>query len=424
MGQQARHGNIIAGLDIGTTKICAVVGEVIEGELQIRGVSTSTSNGLRKGVVINIESTVESIKKAVEKAESVTGFEINAMYVGIAGCHIKGFDSYGAVGIRGGEVAYADVERVIDSAKAVHVPLDREVLHVIPTGYILDGQNSIKDPVGMIGERLEAKVYIITGAVTLVQNLLNCCEKAGIDVIDIVFEPLASAEAVLTDEEKELGVAIVDIGGGTTDTILYKDGWLRHTSVLAIGGNHFTNDLAVGLRVSISEAERIKKAFGSVRPGIATDLEEIKIVQEGQARTIVRRCLKEIIQPRAEELLNLIKGEFMSCSGYDIASAGVVLTGGCSLLQGLDKMAEAVLGLPVRIGVPEAKGGCRGIINNPIYATGVGLVLHGLEEESSRVFCPDAFTPLEGTFLNGACFLTGFTGIFGKMKGWVNGIFR
>ena len=197
MARQARHGNIIAGLDVGTTKICAVVGEVMEGELEIRGVSTSTSNGLRKGVVVNIESTVESIKNAVKKAESVTGFEINAMYVGIAGGHIKGFDSYGAVGIRGKEVAYVDVERVIDSAKAVHVPLDREVLHVIPTGYILDGLNSIKDPVGMIGERLEANVYIITGAVTLVQNLLKCCEKAGIDVIDIVFEPLASAEAVL-----------------------------------------------------------------------------------------------------------------------------------------------------------------------------------------------------------------------------------
>ena len=407
MARQARHGNIIAGLDVGTTKICAVVGEVMEGELEIRGVSTSTSNGLRKGVVVNIESTVESIKNAVKKAESVTGFEINAMYVGIAGGHIKGFDSYGAVGIRGKEVAYVDVERVIDSAKAVHVPLDREVLHVIPTGYILDGQNSIKDPVGMIGERLEANVYIITGAVTLVQNLLKCCEKAGIDVIDIVFEPLASAEAVLTDEEKELGVAIVDIGGGTTDIILYKDSWLRHTSVFAIGGNHFTNDLAIGLRVSISEAERIKKAFGSAIPSMANDLEEIEIVQEGQARRIVRRCLTEIIQPRAEELLDLIKGEFISCSGYDIASTGVVLTGGCSLLQGLDKMAEAVLGLPVRIGVPKAKRGCRDIINNPIYATGVGLVLHGLEDEASRVFYPDAFTA-----------------IFGKMKDWVNGIFR
>jgi len=407
MARQARHGNIIAGLDVGTTKICAVVGEVMEGELEIRGVSTSTSNGLRKGVVVNIESTVESIKNAVKKAESVTGCEINAMYVGIAGGHIKGFDSYGAVGIRGKEVAYIDVERVIDSAKAVHVPLDREVLHVIPTGYILDGLNSIKDPVGMIGERLEANVYIITGAVTLVQNLLKCCEKAGIDVIDIVFEPLASAEAVLTDEEKELGVAIVDIGGGTTDIILYKDGWLRHTSVFAIGGNHFTNDLAVGLRVSISEAERIKKAFGSATPSMANDLEEIEIVQEGQARRIVRRRLTEIIQPRAEELLDLIKGEFMSCSGYDIASTGVVLTGGCSLLQGLDKMAEAVLGLPVRIGVPKAISGCRDIINNPIYATGVGLVLHGLEDEASRMFYPDAFTA-----------------IFGKMKDWVNGIFR
>jgi cell division protein FtsA len=405
--QQARHGNIIAGLDVGTTKICAVAGQVVKGELEILGVSTSASNGLRKGVVVNIESTVESIKNAVKEAESVTGSEINAVYVGIAGGHIKGFDSYGAVGIRGDEVAYVDVERVIDSAKAVHIPLEREVLHVIPTGYILDGQNGIKDPVGMVGERLEVKAYIITGAVTLVQNLLKCCEKAGIDVIDIVFEPLASAEAVLTDEEKELGVAIVDIGGGTTDIILYKDGWLRHTSVLAIGGNHFTNDLAIGLRVSIAEAERIKKAFGSVIANTANYPEEIEVIQEGQTRKIMRRCLSEIIQPRAEELLNLIKGELMSCSGYGIASTGVVLTGGCSLLDGLDRMAEALLGMPIRIGFPKDVRGCRDIINNPMYATGVGLVLYGLGEESSIVFYPDAFT-----------------GIFGKMKDWVKGIFR
>jgi len=407
MFRQSHHGNIIVGLDVGTTKICAVVGELIEGELEIRGISTSASTGLRKGVVVDIESTVESIKNAVKTAESITGVEINAVYVGIAGGHIKGFNSYGAVGIRGKEVAYVDVERVIDSAKAVYVPLDREVLHVIPTGYILDGQNGIRDPIGMMGVRLEAKVYIVTGAVTSVQNLLKCCEKVGLEVVDIVFEPVASAEAILTDDEKELGVAIVDIGGGTTDIILYRDGWLRHTSVLAIGGNHFTNDIAVGLRVSVSEAERVKKSFGSAATSMVSDSEEIDIIQAGQGRKILRRCLAEIIQPRTEELLDLIKGELISCSAYDIASTGVVLTGGCSLLEGLDRMAEAVLGLPVRIGFPEDIKGCKDIINNPMYATGVGLVLYGSDTKSGRVFYPDAFT-----------------GIFGKMKDWVKGIFR
>jgi cell division protein FtsA len=402
-----KRGSFIVGLDVGTTKICAVVGEIVNGELEIRGVSTSPSTGLRKGVVVNIESTVESIKNAVKTAESFTGVEINAVHVGIAGGHIKGFNSYGAVGIRGKEVASLDVERVIESAKAVYVPLDREVLHVIPTGYILDGQNGIRDPVGMMGVRLEAKVYIVTGAVTSVQNLLKCCEKVGLEVVDIVFEPLASAEAILTDDEKELGVSIVDIGGGTTDIILYKDGWLRHTSVLAIGGNHFTNDVAVGLRVSVSEAERIKKCFGFATISMADDSEEIEIIQAEQGRKILRRYLSEIIQPRTEELLDLIKGELMSCSGYDIASTGVVLTGGGSMLEGLDRMAEAVLGLPVRIGFPKDIKGYNDIINNPMYATGVGLVRYGLETESSRVFYPDVFA-----------------GIFGKMKGWVKEIFR
>ncbi|OHE58938.1 MAG: cell division protein FtsA [Thermodesulfovibrio sp. RBG_19FT_COMBO_42_12] len=407
MVRRAHQGDIIVGLDVGTTKICAVVGEVVDGELEIRGVSTSASTGLRKGVVVNIESTVESIKNALKTAGSFTGVEINAVYVGISGGHIKGFNSYGAVGIRGKEVSNTDVDRVLESAKAVYVPLDREVLHVIPTGYILDSQNGINDPIGMTGVRLEAKVYIVTGAVTSVQNLLKCCEKIGIEVIDIVFEPLASAGATLTDDEKELGVAIVDIGGGTTDIILYKNGWLRHTSVLGIGGNHFTNDIAVGLRISVSEAERIKKSFGTATINMVNDSEEIDIIQAGQGRKILRRCLSEIIQPRTEELLDLIKGELISCSGYDIAATGVVLTGGGSLLEGFDRMAEAVLGLPVRIGFPKYVKGCADIINNPMYATGVGLVLYGVETESNRVFYPDVFT-----------------GIFGRMKDWVEGIFK
>jgi cell division protein FtsA len=407
MVRKVQHGNIIVGLDVGTTKICAAVGEVVNGELEFRGVSTSSSAGLRKGVVVDMEATVESIRNAVKTAEAAIGVEINAVYVGISGGHIKGFNSYGAVGIRGKEVTPVDVERLIDSAKAVYVPIDREVLHVIPTGYILDGQNGIKDPAGMAGVRLEAKVYIVTGAVTSVQNLLKCCEKAGVEAVDIVFEPLASAEAILTDDEKELGVAVVDIGGGTTDIILYKDGWLRHSSVLAVGGNHFTNDIAVGLRIPVVEAERIKKGYGSALTSMVGASEELDIAQEGQGRKIVRRHLSEIIQPRAEELVDLIKTELLSCSAYDIASTGVVLTGGGSLLKGLDTMAETALGLPVRIGFPIKISGPDNIMNNPMYATGAGLVLHGFEAEASRVFTPDTFT-----------------GIFGKMTEWVKGIFK
>ena len=400
-------GDIIVGLDVGTTKICAVVGEIVNGRIEIRGVSTSPSMGMRKGVVVNIEAAVESIRNAVKNAESSTGVEINSVYVGISGGHIKGFNSHGAVGIRGKEVTFADVDRVIDSAKAVYVPLDREVLHVIPTGYTLDGQNSIKDPEGMIGERLEAKAYILTGAITSVQNLLKCCEKAGIEVIDIVFEPLASAEAILTEDEKELGVAVVDIGGGTTDIILYKDGWLRHTSVLAIGGNHFTNDIAVGLRMSVTEAERVKKLYGHAVTDLVDGSEEVEIIQPGQERKILRRHLSEILQPRTEELLDLIKNEMTNCSGFDIASTGVVFTGGGSLLAGLDRLAETMLYVPVRIGSPAGMRGAAEIVRNPMYATGTGLVLYGFNTKACRDFNPATYT-----------------GIFGKMKDWVKGIFR
>lgn len=401
-----RKGSFIFGLDVGTTKVCAVVGEVLEGGLELRGIGTSPSTGIKKGVVINIEPTVESIKKAVKEAESLTGVQIDAVYVGITGVHIKGFNSYGAVGIRGEEVTPLDMERAIESARAIYIPLDREVLQVIPTGFVLDGEDGIRNPVGMAGVRLEAKVHIITAGVSSVQNILKCCEKAGLEVIEIVFQPFASAEAVLTDDEKELGVAVVDIGG-TTDIVLYRDGRLRHFSVLPIGGNHFTNDIAIGLRVSMSEAERLKKSFGCALTSMVDKDEMIDIVQAGQERKIPARCLSEIIQPRAEELLDLIKDELQSSSGYDIASTGIVLTGGGSLLAGLGRMAEAVLSLPVRQGYPDCVNGCRGNINTPVYATGIGLVLYGFNKE-----------------LRESCYRNNFTGIFGKMKDWVSGVFR
>jgi cell division protein FtsA len=402
-----RKGNFIFGLDIGTTKVCAVVGEVLEGGLEIRGIGVSASTGIKKGVVINIESTVESIKKAVKEAESLTGVQIDAVYVGITGAHIKGFNSNGAVVIKGEEITPLDVERAKEYASAVYIPLDREVLQVIPTGFILDGQDGIRDPVGMAGVRLEAKVHIITAGVSSVQNILKCCEKTGLEVIEIVFQPIASAEAVLTDDERELGVAVVDIGG-TTDIILYKDGRLRHFSVLPVGGNHFTNDIAIGLRVSMPEAERLKKSFGFALASMVDKDEMIDIVQAGRERKIPARYLSEIIQPRAEELLDLIRDELQSNSGYDIASTGIVLTGGGSLLAGLDRLAEAVLSLPVRQGYPDCVNGCRGNINTPVYATGIGLVLYGFFNKDLRE----------------SCYRDNLTGIFGKMKDWVSGVFR
>ncbi len=389
-------GNIIVGLDVGTTKICAIMGEVSENGIAVLAVSSHPSNGLRKGVVIDIEATANSIKKAIADIEEKTDTGVREVYVGIAGSHIKSFNSYGAIGIKGKEVTSEDVERAIDSASAVYVPLDREILHVLPTDFILDGQDGIKDPVGMAGVRLEVNVYIVTGAVTSVQNLLKCCERAGLEVVDIVLQPLASAEATLTSYERDMGVALVDIGGGTTDIALYKDEWLRHTVVLGIGGNHFTNDISVGLRVPFPEAERIKKKYGAVAPfspsSEMNDMTDVDVVAiDGQVRTIPRKYVSEILQPRSEELLELVRQEIQAIQRNNIAVSGVILTGGSSLLSGFDRMAEAILSMPVRIGYPVGayyrdpghEGGGAGIqglteeFNSPVYATGIGLVTYG-----------------------------------------------
>lgn len=399
--------NIIVGLDVGTTKICTVVGEVVSGTLSFRSMHISSSKGMRKGAVVNMEETVQSVRNALKEAESSFGVEINSVYVSISGAHVKGSHNFGAAGIGGRDVTYADVDRVLDSAKAVYVPLDREVLHVVPAGYTIDGQNGIKDPVGMTGERLEAKVYTVTGAVTSMQNLLKCCEKAGVEVADMVFGPLASAEAILTDDERELGVAVVDIGGGTTDIILYKDGWPSHACALSVGGNHFTNDIAVGLKIPVTEAERIKKCFGAAAMHMVSDSEQIAIVHGGQDRMVLRRHLAGIIQARTDEFLDLIRKEFISCSGYDIASTGVVLTGGGALLEGLSSMAEAAWGLPVRLGGPMNIHGVQDMLNNPICSAGAGLVLHGFEASSERMYSADAVR-----------------GVFGKIKDWAKEILK
>ncbi len=426
------RGNLVVGLDVGTTKICAIVGEVKPGEnhdngffskkdngggpgagsvIDIVGIGSAPSKGLRKGVVVNIESTVESIRKAVEEAETMAGIDINAVHVGIAGGHVNSFLSHGVVALRDKEIGQQEIGKVIDAAKAIAIPLDREVLHVVPIGFTVDGQNGINDPRGMGGVRLEAKVRIITGAVTSVQNLIKSCQRAGLEVLDIVLEPLASAEATLSREEKDLGVGIVDIGGGTTDIALFHEGNVSHTSVLTLGGNNFTNDVAIGLRVPASEAERIKKRDGCSLISMSEQDEEIGVVYPGGRpdRKIPRRHLIEILQPRSEELFYLIKEEIVKSGFYGMMTSGVVLTGGSVLMKGMDVMAENILELPVRIGSPSGIGGITDIVCTPMYATGVGLVHYGAGEIITRQ-----------KFSNGNL----FNGVKARMKEWVRGVFK
>jgi len=361
---------------------------VTDRGVEIIGVGSHSSQGLRKGVVINIESTVESIKKAVEEAEIMAGCEINSVFTGIAGGHIKGFNSHGIVAVKNKEVSQRDVERVIDAAKAVAIPMDREVLHILPQEYIIDDQDGIKEPLGMSGVRLEAKVHIVTGAVTSAQNIVNCCNRTGLNVADIVLEPLASAEAVLTPEERELGVALVDMGGGTTDIALFHNGVVKHTAVLAIGGNHLTGDIAAGLRTPIADAERIKQRYGCARTSMVAKDERVEVPSAGgrTARTLSRQILCEIIEPRLEEIFHLVRREIAKSGYQSTLASGVVMTGGSTLLPGMIEMAQQVLGVPVRLGLPTHVGGLIDVISSPIYATGVGLVLYGMKSSEKNFF--------------------------------------
>jgi cell division protein FtsA len=380
--------NIIVGLDIGTTKICAVVGEKTGDKINIVGIGTHPSIGLRKGVVVNIESTVESIQKAVEEAELMAGCEISSVYAGIAGGHITGFNSRGIVAIKGPEVTQQDVDRVIDAARAVAIPMDREVIHVIPQEFIIDDQGGIQNPVGMSGVRLEAKIHIVTGAVTSAHNIVKCANRSGLDVCDIVLEPLASGEAVLTSEEKDVGTALLDLGGGTSDLAIFSGNNIKHTFVLALGGNNLTNDISIGLRASMAEAEKIKKKYGTCVARNISSEETIEVPGMGgrKPRKLPRQILGEILEPRVEEIFTLIKRE-ISRSGMDrIVTSGVVLTGGTSLLEGVEDIAETVFDLPSRLGTPRGISGLTDVVNNPMYATGVGLVLYGARIQPKKKF--------------------------------------
>lgn len=382
------RGNLVVGLDIGTTKICSVVGEVGGGEINIIGIGTHPSIGLRKGVVVNIESTVDSIKKAVEEAELMAGCEISSVYAGIAGGHITGFNSRGIVAIKGSEITENDVERVIDAARAVAIPMDREVIHVLPQEYIVDDQTGIQNPVGMAGVRLEAKIHIVTGAVTSAHNIVKCCNRSGLDVCDIVLESLASGEAVLSDEEKELGTALIDLGGGTTDLAIFAGKNIKHTFVLALGGNNLTNDIAIGLRAPHADAEKIKTRFGTCLPHSvsAEDMIEVPGVGGREARKLPRQILGEILEPRMEEIFTLVKREIYRAGMEASIPSGLVLTGGTSLLKGTTEIAESVFNLQTRRGKPQGITGLVDVVNNPMYATGVGLVLYGARNQTEKKF--------------------------------------
>ncbi|MBD3309417.1 cell division protein FtsA [candidate division KSB3 bacterium] len=388
----AKEGTIIAGLDVGTTKICTIVGEVNdEHRIDIIGIGSAPSRGLRKGVVVNIEGTVKSIEKAVKEAELMAGVDLNTVFVGIAGSHIKGINSRGVVAVSGKnkEISKHDVKRAIDAARAVAIPVDREVLHILPQEYIIDDQDGIIEPLGMSGVRLEVEVHIITAAVTSAQNLVKSVNRAGLEIEDIVLEQFASSKAALTPQEKEIGVILVDIGGGTTDVIVFVNGKVRHTSVLGLGGNHVTNDIAVGLRTPTGEAERLKCRYGCACSDLVDEDETIEVPSVGgrKPRVLSRQVLSEIIEPRMEEVFTLVKNELKHI-GYDetLLAAGVVVTGGASIMKGVPELAERIFDLPVRRGMPMNIGGLVDVVNSPIYSTGVGLVQYGMEFDSANTF--------------------------------------
>jgi len=377
--KMGKKENIIVGLDIGTTKTCVIVGEIKDTGIDIIGMGSCPSEGLRKGVVVNIESTVDAIKKAVEEAEHVSGCEIGSVYVGIAGSHIKGQNSLGIVAVKGHEVEENDVQRAIEASKAIAIPPDREMLHTLPQHYIVDDQNGIRNPVGMSGVRLEAKVHIVTGAVTSIENVVKSVVRVGLDINDIVLEQLAASEAVLGDDEKDLGVVLLDVGGGTTNIAIFTEGTIRHTVVLPVGGNYLTSDIATGLRIPLTEAEKIKMEYGCAYTPLIRKDEAIKVPSVGgrEPREVSRQILGRIIEPRMEEILRMAYKEIIKLGCEDRLTAGIVLTGGTAILEGTTELTEQIFNMAVRRGYPTGIGGLTDVVNSPRYATGVGLVIYG-----------------------------------------------
>lgn len=384
----ADNSNMIVGLDIGTSKVVAIVGELkADGSLNIVGIGSHRSRGLKKGTVVNIESTVESIQRAVEEAELMAGCRIHSVYAGIAGSHIRSMNSHGIVAIRDREVTRADIDRVIDAAQAVAIPADQRVLHILPQEYIIDSQEGVKEPLGMSGVRLEAKVHLVTCAINAVQNIEKCIKRCGLQVEEIILEQLASSYAVLTDDEKELGVCMVDIGGGTTDIATFTEGAIRHTGVIPIAGDQVTNDIAMALRTPTDNADEIKIKYACALTQLASpgDMIQVPGVGERPARELSRQALAEVVEPRYDELFTLVKAELQR-SGYEnLMAAGIVLTGGTSKMEGVIELAEEIFHMPVRIGLPQGVKGLADIVRNPIYSTGVGLLLYGVRQQQQQL---------------------------------------
>lgn len=401
--------NLIVGLDIGTSKVAAIVGAVSPaGELEIIGIGYHPSRGLKKGVVVNIESTVQSIQRAVEEAELMAGCQIHSVYAGIAGSHIRSLNSHGIVAIRDKEVGPGDLDRVIDAARAVAIPADQKVLHILPQEFIIDNQEGIKEPIGMSGVRLESKVHLVTGAVSAAQNIVKCVRRCGLEVNDIILEQLASSQAVLTEDERDLGVCLVDIGGGTTDLAVFSEGAVRHTAVIPIAGDQVTNDIAVALRTPTQFAEELKIKYACALAQLASAEETIEVPSVGDRppRRLARQTLAEVVEPRYEELLSLVQAELRRSGLEELAAAGIVLTGGSAKMEGAVELAEEIFHMPVRLGEPHTVSGLKDVVRNPVYATGVGLLLFGLQNNAGRHLRTE---------------LKGFRGVLERMKSWFQG---
>ncbi len=400
---------MIVGLDIGTSKVVSIVGEVSpEGGVEIVGIGSHQSRGLKKGVVVNIESTVQSIQRAVEEAELMAGCQIHSVYAGIAGNHIRSLNSHGIVAIRDREVFRPDIDRVIDATQAVAIPADQKILHILPQEYVIDAQEGVKEPLGMSGVRLEAKVHLVTCAVNAAQNIEKCIRRCGLDVEDIILEQLASGYAVLTEDEKELGVCLVDIGGGTSDIAVFTEGAIRHTAVIPIAGDQVTNDIAMALRTPTPNAEEIKIKYACALANMAGENETIKVPSVGdrEDRDLSRQALAEVVEPRYDELFTLILAELRRSGFEDLIAAGIVLTGGTSKMEGVVELAEEIFNMPVSIGNPQGVTGLTDIVRNPIYSTAVGLLLYGAKQQHEGVAMPPPAM---------------MTGMVGKVKNWFLG---
>jgi cell division protein FtsA len=403
---------IIVGLDIGTSKVVAIVGELQDdGQIEVIGFGMHPSKGLKKGVVVNIESTVSSIQRAVEEAELMAGCDISQVYAGIAGSHVRSLNSHGIVAIRDREVVQSDVDRVIDAARAVAIPADQKILHVLPQEFIIDGQEGIREPIGMSGVRLEARVHMVTGAASAAQNIVKCVQRCGLEVEDIVLEQLASSHAVLTDDEKELGICLVDIGGGTTDIAVFNNGAIRHTAVIPIAGDQVTNDIAISMRTPTQYAEEIKIKYACALSQLANLDETIEVPSVGDRppRRLARQTLAEVVEPRYEELFGLIRDELRRSGFENMIAAGIVLTGGSAKMEGAVELAEEVFHMPVRLGVPQHVRGLGDVVRNPIHSTGIGLLVYARSQVMRRA----------GDVPVGA----GLREVWGRMKSWFQGNF-